>query len=58
MKDTPQQLQQKAQIALTARDNGDPRWLDLVVSLAFSTGVDPRVCERNIEAMAAGTYAE
>jgi hypothetical protein len=48
----PKQIKQAAQIALKARDLGDTRWLELIMTMCVRTGLDPRQVERNIESLA------
>lgn len=46
-------LQEKAQIALEARDAGDPRWLVLVLQLSLRFGMSPTEVAMRIERLAA-----
>ena len=52
MKYTPDQLCEMAQTALAAKLTGDPRWLQLQLTLAVVCGMDPANVEAQIEALA------
>ncbi|MCE2908022.1 MAG: hypothetical protein LW712_04190 [Burkholderiaceae bacterium] len=54
MKHTPEKLQKMARVALTARDAGDPKWLQLVFGLAVRGPWTPREIEQGIERLARG----
>lgn len=46
--------QEKARVALSARDASDQRWLHLVLMLSFATGLNPASVELEIEKLAKG----
>lgn len=50
----PESLQQMARITLAARDDGDPRFTELVFTLSVITGLDPRQVVQSIEDLAGG----
>lgn len=43
-----------ARITLAARDDGDPRFTELVFTLSVITGLDPRQVVQSIEDLAGG----
>lgn len=54
MKYSPEQLKDMAQRALAARAAGDPRWLQLVFTLAMKGRWMPPEIERGVEMLASG----
>ena len=53
MKYSVNALKGKARQALLARDNGDERWMQLVLTLSVRTGLHPDAIAKKIEALAA-----
>lgn len=53
---TDAELKQMAQVALQARESGDPRYTLLIIELSIVTGVNTHECELRILEMA--TIAE
>lgn len=51
---TLEQTTEMAKQALAARDSSDPRWVQLLLTLAMSTGVHPGECEMKIRRLAEG----
>ena len=51
---TPEQFTEMAKQALAARDTDDPRWVQLLLTLAVHTGIQPAECEMKIRRLAEG----
>ena len=51
---TPEQFTEMAKRALAARDTNDPKWIQLLLTLAVHTGVAPGECEMKIRRLAEG----
>jgi hypothetical protein len=52
------ELKDMAITALEAKQQGDVRYLQLIITLAQATGTHPNVCEENIILMSEGNYHE